>query len=128
MSDDELSYDDEPATGVDRKLLLIMLGGLSVLAVTLAVLQARMKRPGLHDIPYDAGWQTSVEHLNAGWELRYTMLVERVEELAERIGEKRLDVPIVRADNGETAIVERVPPVVEVGPDNAPPGPAAVSL
>jgi len=127
---DELYDDTDEATGLgDRKWLLLALGGLSIMAITLAVLQSRMKpRTPLSELPADADWRVSIEHLAANWELRWAGLEVRLEQIVnDRVAMQAAAISEAPTPLGEPT-VERIPPDIQTGPDNAPPGTAAVSM
>jgi hypothetical protein len=135
MSDDEeLTIYDETTPGLDRKALLLILGGMAIIAVTLAVVQARMKRPvptTLSGIPDDADWRVSLEHLAAAFDYRLGGIDSRLDELvndkvAQRAAAYSAPPVNLAGTNGET--VERVPPVVEVGPVSDAPQVATTSM
>ena len=139
MSDDDIDIYDDPnfaATGIDRKVLLIVLAGLAGLAVTLAVLQARMKRPvptTLGAIPEGSSWEASLQHVCDTFDFRLAGIDQRLDSLAaEKVQAQAATfsappTTLVNAEGGQQD-VERVPPVIEVGPMADSPPLAATSL
>lgn len=153
MNDDDPIYDDD-APGIDRKLILIVLAGMTGLAVTLAILQSRMGKRRAN-IPFDQGWEASLMHVTDAFETRFAGIDNRINALARGQGAEAYILPVGTppvqqqpptapqfvpgppvAEHQDNGSVERIPPVLnitgadgaEVGAVSAPPGPAATSL
>lgn len=137
MSDDDLDQperDDAPApVTVDRKVLLLALGGVAALAVILAVMRARTAPRtvplGVDLTGPDADWRSSLEHLAAAFDVRLSGIDARLDQLAgEHVAATAAafsaPAPTLNGD-----VPERVPPPVNVGANEpAPPAPASVSM
>jgi hypothetical protein len=134
MSDDDPIYDDDEPSGIDRKLLLVVLAGMTGLAITLALLQTRMKRSpmGIDDVITPAGyeaWEASLQHLAETWDMRFAAIDNRLNALAgDRVAAQAAVSSPPVALSQENGSVERIPPQVAVGPVADVPGPAATSM
>ena len=123
----------------DRKPLLLILGGMSVIALTLMLVLRAQQRKGsvsqtIGQVPMDGDWKVSMEHLAANFDIRLQGIDRRIDELvndrvAQAAATAAYSMPAepLNGDNG-TPTVERIPPVVATGPESAPPPPAAVSM
>jgi hypothetical protein len=131
--DDIIGTVEEAAPTIDRKVLLLALAGLAGLTLMLAFLRGRIAPApvALTEIPPDADWRSSLEHLASAWDIRFAGIDQRLEDLAaDRVQRAAIvsDVPPTLADTNGATVTERVPPVIETGPEMKPPGPATVSL
>jgi hypothetical protein len=127
---------DEPGLVMDRKVLLLALGGMVVGAVLLGLLRARLAAPRPsaslgQDVVLDEGWQSSLQHLAHNFDMRLQGIDARLEMLAEDkvvATAAAFSAPPVNLDQ-QNGSVERIPPTMEAGAtEPAPPQPAAVSL